>query len=152
MVSYQKGPTRHAYAWQIGPFWQDTLDITTPYCTVHPIITLIFPLMVGLQFHLDQRSFAPLITSLWTSRKQWTCHHQQRPTQLQSVHQSKQKEAKWNGHIHHRDFSSYHQSSSKKNLKRKIISWSLRVLMQSKWKFIVMVMDNNNSSKGKYRD
>ena len=25
-VSYQKGPTRHAYAWQIGPFWQDTLD------------------------------------------------------------------------------------------------------------------------------
>ena len=28
MESYQKGPTRHAYAWQIGPFWQDTLDIT----------------------------------------------------------------------------------------------------------------------------
>ena len=24
-VSCQKGPTRHAYAWQIGPFWQDTL-------------------------------------------------------------------------------------------------------------------------------
>ena len=22
----QKGPTRHAYAWQIGPFSQDTLD------------------------------------------------------------------------------------------------------------------------------
>ena len=27
MVSYQKGPTRHAYAWQIGPFWQDSLEI-----------------------------------------------------------------------------------------------------------------------------
>ena len=26
-VSCQKGPTRHAYAWQTGPFWQDTLDI-----------------------------------------------------------------------------------------------------------------------------
>ena len=25
MVSCKKGPTRHAYAWQIGPFWQDTL-------------------------------------------------------------------------------------------------------------------------------
>ena len=25
MVACQKGPTRHAYAWQIGPFWQDTL-------------------------------------------------------------------------------------------------------------------------------
>ena len=28
MVSGQKGPTRHAYAWQIGPFWQDTLNIS----------------------------------------------------------------------------------------------------------------------------
>ena len=28
MVSCQKGPTRHAYAWQIGPFWQDTLDLS----------------------------------------------------------------------------------------------------------------------------
>ena len=26
-VSCQKGPTRHAYAWQIGPFWQDILDM-----------------------------------------------------------------------------------------------------------------------------
>ena len=31
MVSCQKGPTRHAYAWQIGPFWQDTLDVCTCY-------------------------------------------------------------------------------------------------------------------------
>ena len=29
MVPYQKGPTHHAYAWQIGPFWQDTLDMCT---------------------------------------------------------------------------------------------------------------------------
>ena len=27
MVSCQKGPTRHAYAWQIGPFLQDTLEL-----------------------------------------------------------------------------------------------------------------------------
>ena len=26
-VSCQKGPNRHAYAWQIGPFWQDTLEL-----------------------------------------------------------------------------------------------------------------------------
>ena len=26
-VSCQKGPTRYAYAWQIGIFWQDTLGI-----------------------------------------------------------------------------------------------------------------------------
>ena len=28
MVSCQKGPTSHAYAWQIGPFWQDTPTIS----------------------------------------------------------------------------------------------------------------------------
>ena len=27
MVSCQNGPTPHAYAWQIGPFWQDTIDM-----------------------------------------------------------------------------------------------------------------------------
>ena len=26
-VSCQKGLTRYDYAWQIGPFWQDTLDL-----------------------------------------------------------------------------------------------------------------------------
>ena len=26
MVSCQKGPTHHAYARQIEPFWQDTID------------------------------------------------------------------------------------------------------------------------------
>ena len=34
MVSCQKGPTRHAYAWQIGPFWQDTLDISFHFCGI----------------------------------------------------------------------------------------------------------------------
>ena len=34
-VCCQKGPTHHAYAWQIGPFWQDTLDIKE---WLHPII------------------------------------------------------------------------------------------------------------------
>ena len=27
MVSCQKGPTRHAYAWRRGPFWQDILEV-----------------------------------------------------------------------------------------------------------------------------
>ena len=27
-VSYQKGPTCHAYTWQRGPFWQDSIDIS----------------------------------------------------------------------------------------------------------------------------
>ena len=35
MVSCQKGPTRHAYAWQIGPFWQDTLDVGLEYLSVN---------------------------------------------------------------------------------------------------------------------
>ena len=32
MVSCQKGPTRHAYAWQIRPIWQDTLDVSWTQC------------------------------------------------------------------------------------------------------------------------
>ena len=46
MVSCQKGPTRHAYAWQIRSFWQDTLDICIyraqwgkPYITWVPDVT-----------------------------------------------------------------------------------------------------------------
>ena len=43
MVSCQKGPTRHVNAWQIGPFWQDTLNTILPsfyhiyhyYCDQH---------------------------------------------------------------------------------------------------------------------
>ena len=41
MVSCQKGPTRHAYAWQIGPFWQDTLVIYRYVWSVS--IPLMFP-------------------------------------------------------------------------------------------------------------
>ena len=37
MVSCQTGPTHHAYAWQIGPFWQDTLDYETGLWTVNSL-------------------------------------------------------------------------------------------------------------------
>ena len=37
MVSCQKGPTRHAYAWQIGPFWQDTLELSFNYVYLNVI-------------------------------------------------------------------------------------------------------------------
>ena len=33
-VSCQKGPTRHAYAWLIGPFWQDTLDVSVIWAVI----------------------------------------------------------------------------------------------------------------------
>ena len=36
-VSCQKGSTHHAYAWQIGPFWQDTLEIKACTHKRHPI-------------------------------------------------------------------------------------------------------------------
>ena len=36
-VSCQKGPTRHAYAWQIGPFWQDTLDVRSNWANIVPV-------------------------------------------------------------------------------------------------------------------
>ena len=36
MVSCEKGPTRHAYAWQIGSFWQDTLEMQQGFQSVKP--------------------------------------------------------------------------------------------------------------------
>ena len=44
MVSCQKGPTRHAYAWQVGPFWQDTLDMW-----------IVIPCMDGWRPHFIRR-------------------------------------------------------------------------------------------------
>ena len=37
IVSCLKGPTRHAYSWQIGPFWQDTLDLCHISQTMWPV-------------------------------------------------------------------------------------------------------------------
>ena len=37
MVFCQKSPTRHAYAWQIGPFWQDTLVMSWAKCIIHRV-------------------------------------------------------------------------------------------------------------------
>ena len=47
MVSCQKGPTRHAYAWQIEPFWQNTLELYVAFlqlfkCTACVWITLVW--------------------------------------------------------------------------------------------------------------
>ena len=42
MVSCKKGPTRHAYAWQIGPFWQDTLDYVTIEGLAYILLVLVY--------------------------------------------------------------------------------------------------------------
>ena len=62
MVSCQKGPTRHAYAWQIGPFRQDTLDIIAFHLLwVHRwqsalITTLFVPIyLILVTFNYDRR-------------------------------------------------------------------------------------------------
>ena len=51
MVSCQKGPTRHANARQIGPFWQDTLDVTVVPMEqmrfIAVLVTLLFEFLVS---------------------------------------------------------------------------------------------------------
>ena len=59
MVSCQKGPTRYAYAWQIGPFWQDTLDMY--------FLTVVFQHIICLSDHRE------LI--LWTLELLITLYH-----------------------------------------------------------------------------
>ena len=44
MVSCQKGPICHAYAWQIGSFWQDALAIRT-HQMIHIGISSIIPIL-----------------------------------------------------------------------------------------------------------
>ena len=34
-VSCHKGPTRHTHSWKIGPFWQDTLDLSVALLSFH---------------------------------------------------------------------------------------------------------------------
>ena len=50
MVSCQKGPTRHAYAWQIGPFWQDTLG--TLWCN-EPNNFIIMQILCCVAWYCD---------------------------------------------------------------------------------------------------
>ena len=56
-VSCQKGPTRHAYAWQIGPFWQDTLELC---------ITDVSIVVYAIMYHVTE----PL-----KYKTGHTCHH-----------------------------------------------------------------------------
>ena len=59
MASCQKGPTRYAYAWQIGPFWQDTLDM------------LMAPLLTW-----------PLWFHNWSDFRTFICYYGHRPILL----------------------------------------------------------------------
>ena len=50
-VSCQKGPTRHAYAWQIGPFWQDILDMLKSKACIKDKLTEKWTFMEAYQRH-----------------------------------------------------------------------------------------------------
>ena len=66
MVSCQKGPTCHTYAWQIGPFWQDTFDMRlfaqlSPVQCLTTILTItgllwIWALVNKCQWNLNRNS------------------------------------------------------------------------------------------------
>ena len=61
-VSCQKGPTHHAYAWQIGPSWQDTLDVCVNEWT---------------KGQMDERIFASeVVNSLWSNDAMWQQRYQ----------------------------------------------------------------------------
>ena len=55
MVSCEKGPTRHAYACQIGPFWQDTIDmITNDKNVIDAVIAwMMMQCVVGREFDTE---------------------------------------------------------------------------------------------------
>ena len=62
-VSCQKGPIRHAYAWQIGPFWQDTLGMSCmPYLLP---VTWLCPQQSVTQHYSIEQGKRPQL---------WDCH------------------------------------------------------------------------------
>ena len=65
-VSCQKGPTRHAYAWPIGPFWQDTLDIPLYWPIPHGNTHQWDQSSPGASFHLD----TIIIINSWMQQRQ----------------------------------------------------------------------------------
>ena len=65
MVSWQKGPTRHAYAWQIGPFWQDTLNMSNHIYSflwdvfTHPYPTLKNSYYTTIKVKVSKSNYIP---------------------------------------------------------------------------------------------
>ena len=52
-VSCQKGPTRHAYAWQIGPIWKDTLEVLL-HCHLDSCVIFLIRQPVFIPHELQQ--------------------------------------------------------------------------------------------------
>ena len=79
MVSCQKGPTRHAYAWQIGPFWQDTLDVSEtlcdPYNVTAPGFSRILPWLWGI-FWADVAVQSAPHQAAWNVYSLWWRHNE----------------------------------------------------------------------------
>ena len=67
MISCQKGPTRHAYAWKIGPFWQDTLEIWVYIGSDYGLLPN------GLESSCNESLPEPMLTKIYVaiSMAQW---------------------------------------------------------------------------------
>ena len=72
MVSCQKGPTRHAYAWPIGPFWQDTLDIHL-LCASYYFVAIV--VLGGVISHLSISTRGPFYQHRLTLIPTWISNY-----------------------------------------------------------------------------
>ena len=74
-ASCKKGPTRHAYAWQIGPFWQDTFEMRLLNYFLFPTACLASHLSMAIvsSFVCAKISnhFPSYIDSLHIQRSDW---------------------------------------------------------------------------------
>ena len=75
-MSCQKGPTHHACAWQIGPFWQDTLGICFSALIIHCFRQWIVSYIVPISFSIDSDPI--LIWCLSWIIKYWKGHWEYR--------------------------------------------------------------------------
>ena len=70
MVSCKKGPTRHAYAWQIGTFRQDTLDISVLACQARSLV-----ITLNLHNNISRDKAVEALTALDISYKSFKQLH-----------------------------------------------------------------------------
>ena len=75
-MSCQKGPIHHACAWQIGPFWQATLDICFSALIIHCFRQWIVSYIVPISFWIDSDPI--LIWCLSWIIKYWKGHWEYR--------------------------------------------------------------------------
>ena len=72
-VIYKSMVSRHAYALQIGPFWQDTIEMKNPFC--HHILSNSVIQVISFYFFIWFWCFGKCNSAAWRSKQNKAKNH-----------------------------------------------------------------------------